>query len=274
MPSPSDVSKILVVVDPSADKQIALDRAIITSQYLNKDIVHVQVFIGVDAESTNMRANNDNLHRDQNWYQEAIKGPLDKAGLSYSLSFSWSSEWQQSILQEAKFHGAETIYLPVHAKTNKRRFTFSENKWALLKSAECPVILVRPNARVDRKIILAAVNFQATKDFQKSLNKKIIERAKWVAASYDAQLHLVNGYLDSMEYPDRGKLANESLVATDKIHVQQGYTNEVVAGVAKRISADLVVMGTLGQTGKTKTRRGNTAERVIAGLDVDTVVIN
>ena len=48
----------------------------------------------------------------------------------------------------------------------------------------------------------------------------------------------------------------------------------VIAKVAKKIDADVVVIGTLGQTGLTKTRRGNTAERVISAVDVDVVVVN
>ena len=35
-----------------------------------------------------------------------------------------------------------------------------------------------------------------------------------------------------------------------------------------------MVMGTLGQTGLTSTRRGNTAERVISALDVDVAVVD
>ncbi|MCR8921806.1 universal stress protein [Dasania sp. GY-MA-18] len=270
----SSITKVFVVVDPSIDKQVALERAIITSHYRDKDAVQIQVFVGVDSESANMRANNDNLHRDQNWYIETIKEPLEAAGLSYSVSFSWSLEWQESILQEAKHFGAETIYLPVQKKTNKRRFTFSENKWDLLKTANCPVVLVRPDAKTERKVVLAAVNFQAEDEDHKALNARIIERAKWIAESYGANLHLVNGYRDSMKYPDRGNLVKKSGVASDKIHVLQGYTDEVVAEVATKVNADVVVMGTLGQTGKVKTRRGNTAERVIANLDVDTIVVN
>jgi universal stress protein E len=54
----------------------------------------------------------------------------------------------------------------------------------------------------------------------------------------------------------------------------KGYTDEAIAKVAKDISADVVIIGTLGQTGQAKTRRGNTAERVMSALDVDVVVVN
>ena len=65
------------------------------------------------------------------------------------------------------------IYLPVHAKTNNSRFSFSESKWELLKGAYCPVVLIRPGAKAQRKVILAAVNMQAQRDVQIELNKKM-----------------------------------------------------------------------------------------------------
>src|SRR5690625_7897465 len=76
-------------------------------------------------------------------------------------------------------------------------------------------------------------------------------------------MHVVNAYLDSMNYPDRGRIVRETGVANDRIHIKNGYSSEVVAQVADDIGADLVIMGTLGQTGMASTRRGNTAERMI-----------
>ncbi len=167
------------------------------------------------------------------------------------------------------------ILLPIQKKKKHTlRLTFSESKWKVLKKATCPVLLVRPDAAEQRKIILAAVNFQAIGDQQKLLNANILARGKWLAENYGAELHVVNAYKDSLNYPDRGKLAKETGLPSKNIHVVPGYTDEAVAKTAKDINADLVVMGTLGQTGQTATRRGNTAERVISNLDVDVVVVN
>jgi universal stress protein E len=85
---------------------------------------------------------------------------------------------------------------------------------------------------------------------------------------------VVNAYLDSMLYPDRGRLSKETGLDSSNIHVVQGYTDEAIAEVANEIGADVVLIGTLGQTGMIKTIRGNTAERVISALEVDVVVIN
>ena len=95
-----------------------------------------------------------------------------------------------------------------------------------------------------------------------------------LAKSYGADFHVVNAYIDSLLYPDRGRLAKHTGLSQSNTHVEQGYTDEVISRVAKKIDADVVIIGTLGQTGLTKTRRGNTAERVISALDVDVVVVN
>ncbi|MDQ2075377.1 universal stress protein [Marinimicrobium sp. ABcell2] len=265
--------KLFVVVDPNDEQHIALERAIITAA-LHEVKPYIYVFVAVDGDAVDTRASNDNLFRDQSWFDETIKKPLASAGLEYLIEVSWSSEWQKSIMQSSKRFGSDLIYLPVHAKVNYSRFTFTESKWELLKGAPCPVVLIRPAAKEQRKVILAAVNFQAKRDIQKELNKLILEQARHFAEVYGADLHVVNGYLDSMSYPDRGRLVRDTGLATDRIHVKNGYTSDVVADVADDIGADLVVIGTLGQNGMTTTRRGNTAERLIAALDDDVMVIN
>jgi universal stress protein E len=264
---------MFVVVDPNDEQHVALERVAMTSQ-LQEHKPFVHVFVAVDGNAVDTRAYNANLVRDQSWFDEQIRAVLNSAGVEHLVEVSWSSEWQESIMQSAKRANADLIYLPVHANTNNRRFFFTESKWDLLKGASCPVVLIRPGARAERKKVLAAVNFQAVRDVQIELNEKILAAGHLYGDVYGAELHVVNGYMDSMSYPDRGRLANDTGVATDRIHVDHGYTSDVVANVAEQINADLVVMGTLGQNGMLKTRRGNTAERLIDALDTDVMVIN
>ncbi|BFM08742.1 universal stress protein [Halioxenophilus aromaticivorans] len=269
----AESKKIFVVVDPSHSKHIALERAIKTAQLAEQPPV-VKVFVAVDADAVDTRAVNNNLFRDQSWFSAEIRTPLENAGVEYSLEVCWSSEWQESIARAAKPFHPDLIYLPVHERGSSTRLFFTESKWKLLKNAECPVALIQPGAKEKREIILAAVNFQATKDEQIKLNQSIIGAGERLAGYYGAELHIVNAYLDSMHYPDRGRLAKESGVPPERIHVEEGYTNEAVAALAKRLGADLVIIGTLNQKGLTATRRGNTAERVISALDQDVVVVN
>lgn len=269
----AEQEKLFVVVDPNDDEHVALERALITAS--QREVKpKIRVFIAVDHEAVDTRADNDNLFRDTTWFDEKVRGPLEAAGVEADAELSWSSEWQWAIQRSASHFGADTIYLPVHKPSNTRRFTFSDSKWDLLKTADCPVLLVRPGAKPERKVVLAAVNFQADREHQRELNDRVLERGRLVAERNNADFHVVNAYVDSMLYPDRGKLANETGLPAEKIHVRSGYTDEVVADVAKDIEADIVIIGTLGQTGKSRTRRGNTASRVIAGLSSDVMVFN
>lgn len=267
---------IFVVVDPNDDKHIALERVLTTAK-LRDQRPKLVIFVAVDGEAVDTRAVNDHLFRDEFWFRDQIRKPVEEAGLDYQMIVSWTSDWQEAIIQESKRYSAEMVYLPVHVKKTSR-FTFAESKWRVLKGAKCPVALIRPGAKSDRKVVLATVNYQAQTTQQRQLNRQISACASYIAESYGAELHLVNAYLDSMLYPDRGalaKLADKTGVPTERIHVKQGYTNEVVAEIAREIDADLMVMGTLNQYGETGSLlRGNTAERVIGSLDMDVLVCN
>ena len=269
----ADRENVFVVVDPNNEVHVAFERAILTAP-LRSAPPKIYVFVTTDGESVDTRATNTHLYRHTSWFDETIRAPLLQAGLDFEIEVCWSQQWQQSIMAAAKRVSADEIFIPMHTQPYVKRLLFTESKWDLLKSAHCPVILVRPDTAMQRKTILAAVNFQASSPEQKLLNKKILERGHWVANGYGATLHVVNGYMDSMNYPDRGKLANESGLPGERIHVLQGYTDDVVAQVAKSINADVVVLGTLGQNGQIKNRRGNTAERVISAISADAVIIN
>jgi len=270
----SNIEKLFVVVDPSAKRHPALERAICVSKISNAK-TEIKVFVIVDGDSVDTRSTNDTMFRDLDWFSQSIKQPLENAGITYNIEVSWSHEWKKSILSSAKQFNAGRIYLPVHERISTSRFTFSESKWDLLKAAACPVVLIQPAATEDRKVILAAVNVQALEDEQRELNRSIITCASKFALLYGAEFHVVNAYRDSMNYPDRGILVNETGLSSKNIHVESGYTDEAVAKVAAKVNADLVVIGTLGQNGLTGSRRrGNTSERVIAALTQDIMVIN
>ncbi|MFT7560398.1 MAG: universal stress protein E [Flavobacteriales bacterium] len=269
----STPERIFVVVDPSDTSHAALERVLKTAvQHTTPP--NLKIFVAVDGDSVDTRCVNDNLCRDQSWFGKEIKQKVEALNLEYSIEVSWSAEWQKSILQASKRFAADRIYLPVHERSASSRFTFSESKWDLLKTTDCPTVLIQPGATGDRKVILVAVNVQALEDQQRELNASIIKWGKEVAAIYDADLHVVNAYQDSLNYPDRGILARETGLESDKVHVSQGYTDEAVSKIANELNADLVIMGTLGQNGLTRSRRGNTAERVIAALAQDVMVVN
>lgn len=275
MSNESTERTIFVVVDPAQDRPLALERAMLTAE----KVAQVQgipaaknhIFIAVDYDNNDTSADNPAMHRDSEWFFDQIITPLETSNLEYSLQMSWSSDWYGSIVAESKRVGAEMIMLPLMTRPSAHERIFNESIWRLLRTAECPVLVVQPGARQQRKSILAAINLQSHKPEYQRLNDLIIERGHWVASNYDAELHIVNVYKDSLNYPDRAQLANKTQVDTANIHVKSGDPDEIIAQVATEIDADLVVLGTRARSSRW---RGNTSERIITKVSCDILTIN
>lgn len=271
---PNQAERIFVVVNPFDQHHTALERAVFTAQIRAiKPILHVFVVVDPTDHQADDFADG-NVSRTLEWFNEEIHNPIFSKQIQYSIEVSWSLKWQRAIMASASEFEADTIFLPVTRNTPYRRFSIGESKWSLLKESKVPIMLVRPGAKSVRKTVLAAINFQAETDVQKQLNQHIIARSQRVAERYSADLHVVNAYRESYRYPDMSTIMRETGLPSSNVHIEFGYTDEVIALIAARVDADLVVLGTLGVNGRQRALRGNTAERVLSVLDVDTMILN
>ncbi len=263
--------RVLVVIDPTKDNHPALDRAIITS-HIRSLHPYIHVFMGVDGDSIDTSATNPALYRDADWFLNLLK-PLRDEGLKYSSQASWSTQWQQSILEAAAQIEADLIVIADYSIKASAGF-LSDSNWALLRKSQCPVLIVRPEAQPQRETVLAAINVQAKDERYLALNEKVLARGKWMADRYGAAFHVVNAYSDSLNYPDRGQLVRDTGLDAECIHVKQGSPEDVISEVANALNADVVVIGTLAREGVLRAMRGNTSEKVIGKLTQDVMTLN
>lgn len=265
----SETLKHLVIIDPTQDRQIALERALITSRVRDPK-PELRLFIGVDAESTDLKAGNPKLYRDGAWLRSLTEA-VEKEGLVYSLEFCWSEEWQAAVLACAERFQPYHIFMPDY-EAGKRRMIYSSQQWSLLRKSRVPVTIVRPGEAGMRKRMLAAVNIQKEDDPRYAvLNNKILTQGMNIAEKYGAEFYVVNAYSDSLHYPDRERLMKRTGLSTERVHVEEGDPAEVIASYAQRIGADTVVMGTLGRKGAMALMKGNTSEKVLRRVPVDVI---
>ena len=275
MPDNPLPGKIFIVVDPAQDQPLALERALMTAKLIDSDKAALRpslhIFLAVDMDNTDTSAENAQIYRDGTWFFEKIIDPVQGSGLEYTMEMSWSTDWYGSIIEGADKQQAELIMLPLIARPSGRERLFNESIWRLLRTATCPIMVVQPGAKPERKTVLAAVNFQSHKPEYQRLNELVIARAQWAAANYGADMHVVNAYKDSLDYPDRAKLATETGVDTAHIHVKIGDPDEVIAEVTKELDADMLVIGTRGRSGRW---RGNTTEKIVTEVNCDILSIH
>lgn len=262
---------ILVVVDPTRDEHPALERSIITAK-MRPESPKIHIFIGVDGHAVDVSHKNPAMYSDVSKIAE-IEQRMEKEGLEYTAEVCWAHDWQKSLLSSGKHFQSDMIVISDYCDSDKG-VRFSDSKWALLRNAKCPVLIVRPGADFKRKTVLAAINTQAKDDRYQELNDKIIKRGKWAAELYGAEFHVVNAYDDSMNLPDRGTLLRKINMESNRVHIRQGEPETVISEAASELSADIVLIGTLARKGLMAAMRGNTSERVLTKLDTDVMALN
>lgn len=183
----------------------------------------------------------------------------------------------------------------------------------LLRKCPCPVWLTKPVLPESCRVILAAVDVDDTHPSAElksrhTLNLQILELASSLTLSDFAELHIVQAWHAVGESAMRGALmrASEENIATyveqvgqkyavnldalmdevagnlgqetldylkPRTHLVKGRARKEIPALAKRIEADLVIMGTVARTGVPGFIVGNTAEMILNQIDCSVLAI-
>ncbi len=186
---------------------------------------------------------------------------------------------------------------------------FGSDDMQLLRNCPCPLWLLRAEDKSKYENILAAVDFDLdTPDTaDQGLNRKILDLSSFLALSDFATMHLAHvwdapGELSirlwsndpekaSMAYLNdvrsRHEAAFEDLrrqfkarigqetydYLAPRFHLYQGAAATVIPELARKLRADLVVMGTVARTGIAGLLIGNTAEAILEQVQCSVLAI-
>lgn len=267
----SEARKVLVIIQPTKNEHIALQRAIITSEVGNPES-HVRLFVGVDAERTDLKAGNPDLYRDGTWLENLV-APLKEAGIAHSFELCWSTDWQGAVLNCAQRFKPDHIFMPDYRDTKES--LFSASQWSLLRNAVAPVTIVRPGRIDKRRKIVAAVNFERLDNpAYTELNDRILTAGMNIAKYYGAEFHVINAYPNSENFPDRDQIIRRFSLPSQNVHVREGNPADVIAEFANEIGADTVILGTKARSGAAAFIKGNTSEKVLRKLEQDVITFS
>ena len=190
---------------------------------------------------------------------------------------------------------------------------FGSDDMHLLRKCPCPVWLIRPQAPKTYRRILAAVNVDegnppAELQGRYAMNRQILEMASTLALSEFSELHVVHvwdaigesamrgAFMNAPEekikaYTEHVRRQHEASLETmmrevyrnlgndvldyikPKKHLIKGWARKEIPLLAKRIEADLIVMGTVARSGVPGFIMGNTAETILNQIDCSVLAI-
>lgn len=263
--------KYLVVIDPSHDRHLALERMIQIVHQQKKWDLDFHLIMGFESGDKTDDGTPMEVVRNSSWFSELLR-PLDEAGVKYTSEFFWTRDWRKSITDAAARYNCDTIMLSEASAEHKRGFT--DSKWNLVRHANCDVVICDVGTNAPIKTILAAVNTQAKDAAHVATAEKILERGLFLADYFEAELHVVNAYKDSEDFPDRALIGRMSGLPRENIHRDMGKPEDVIAIVAEKVDADIVILGISPRRGLSATFSSHTSEKVMEKIDIDVVALS
>lgn len=277
---------LFVIIDPTQDQHPALVRAVDIVKQMGG---HLHIFCcdyrtDIGAFASKSDAKRQTLQQASAMVNQLI-APLKQQGISVASEVVWNQYWDQSAVHAAARVGADLLITSkVLASVAAKR-----SEHYLLRNSSCPVLLVKSNQSQALQTVLAAVAIEAGDNEHDALNNRIVSTANRICRATGAELHLVTALVGTLDVAgildlpldEDEEIANDTAliekrfgVSFNRIHAQSGAPDKVIIDTAKRLQAQLAVIGTHGRKGIKGVLIGNTAEKILKQLDIDILVIN
>lgn len=272
MPS---LNKLFVVIDPTTDRQNALLNAEWIASQDSSISLHVyEAIFSVSDNNDEEALERVETKRHRDWLEQLVE-PIRAAGNDVTVEVEWNGQWRDAIAPAAARSDADLIIktATTHSGTGRRMLKTSD--WILLRTAHCPVYLIKKDSiQIDTKI-LVALDIKRDDELHNQLNEKVIEFGKSLAKTTSGcSLHAVNAYAssDSFVYPD--DVANKIGIASQEAHTIEGMPEEVIPEIAGAIDAGILVIGTAARDGIKAAVIGNTVEKILDAVDSNVMTVN
>jgi universal stress protein E len=228
-----------------------------------------------------------------------IAARLRRKGLTVNVSAEWDFPVYEAIVRRARNVKADLIVGECHAGRRIAPWLLHVTDWELLRTSPLPVLLVKNTHAWRRPVVLAALDPTHAHAKPARLDDAIIRTASSVAKALHGSMHAMHAYtavppsavsfaatstqLMTKILDDSEKLARASFdkalassstkLPRNRRHLARDVPIEAIPRTARKVRSNIVVMGAVSRSGLKRALIGNTAERVLAELTCDVLVV-
>ena len=301
-----NIDKVLCVVDPTTSVQPAMHRAAWLANQVGAEldlfICYYNEYLSgerfLDAPSL-QKARAEVVDRNMD-YLNKIAEPLRSAGLTVQTNVKWDHPLYEGIVRHATTTGAQIIFKDTHHHSALDRALLTNTDWNLIRTCPIPLWLVKPTDLNKQPVVIASIDPTHEHDKPASLDDCILGIAGTLAEKTKADLHVfhsfdprialatatANAYIPaSLPYEEiekdmrelHGRRFEEVVspyeIDDDHKHLISGATHEELPAIAKKLKADVIVMGAIARNRWKRLFVGATAERTLEHLPCDLLII-
>lgn len=281
---------VLIVVDPTADAQPAVERGMSLARQFGW---RVELFVcAYSAQLVGSQLlNAEKLERAKHGYLEEHKKRLDEIarpyaaeGIDVGIGAAWDHPLYEGIIRQTLHADPRLVVKDTHYHSKLMRTLFTNTDWQLIQSCPAPLWLVKRGSPVDTPVVLAAVDPMHDNDKPATLDARLVSEAFAVADQLGGVVHIFHAYNPFIDPDDPKRVEDAHVEATQKLasalqvpqertHVRPGNTADMLPQLARELDAAVVVMGAVSRSRLEHAIVGSTAENVLDLLPCDVLII-
>ena len=197
------------------------------------------------------------------------------------------------IIRQVQEGGHDLLAKACDNNTGLAGVLFGTLDMQLLRKCPCPLLIVKPRKKIRHARVLAALDLDDSDRKRSSLDRNVLQMAAWVAGLEEGTLDVLHAWhlpyekkmrsedqlrntqtvdvllkdLKSRRQARLDALASEWKPLAPRCHLIKGEPQIVIPRFVRNSGCDLVVMGSVGRSGVAGFFIGNTAEKILYGLN-------
>jgi len=300
------ISKVLSVVDPTADDQPAMQRAAWLAKQTGAElellVCYYNEYLSGDRlfDSPSLEKARHEVMANQEQHLEVLAEPFRKDGVVVVTTAKWDHPLYEGIVRHAIASSADIVFKDTHHHSAVERALLTNTDWNLIRTCPAPLWLVKPHDLADSPVFVAAIDPMNQHDKPAALDDEILQICKLLGEKVDGDIHAFHSYdpriavatatanayipvslpfdeIEQQMHEDHQKRFNEITsfhsVDDDHAHLVAGLTHEELPLIAESLNADVVVMGAVARNRWKRLFIGATAERTLEHLPCDLLIV-
>ncbi|KKO12529.1 universal stress protein [Pseudohongiella sp.] len=286
------LSKILVVIEPEQDDQLALDKAIrlarVSGASLELVICDHNAYLddGFYFDPPQARLlRQEHVERNRLLLEDMAK-VIRQQGFAVTVDALWGNPSYQKLIEKVLSSKPDLLIQSTRHHEKIARLLLSHQDWQLLRYCPCPLLLVKDLAWPEHPLLVAAVDPVHSNDKPADLDHQLTDVAHSLAKLTGGDVRLfhscyqapVSGVyplvVDKALYREKtaGLLAAFSL-PEDALCISDEIVTQALPAYLKQQQASVLVMGAVSRSALDRFFVGSTAEKLLDRVDQDVLVV-
>ncbi len=297
------ISNILVVVDPTVDRDFVVDRAELIAKASNASVrffinnaesltEHFYLYEGINGEffETQCKLRAEHFKK----ILATLVDEFERENITASYIYTAEHHLAEAIIKQVVDLKPDLVLKSTHHHSIIKRTLVTNTDWRLIRKCPAALLLVKPEPWRGGGSVVTAVDPLHSKADQSKLDHYLIDSAELLAKQLDQTACVFHSYfpfvstmfslgVETAEHLERirqqhseklKELLADHAIAEDNIQLSHGDLVPTLIKYLKSVNANVLVIGALSRNVLERAIVGNTAEKILEGCPCDVLVLN